>query len=136
MSERPLQPHPQLPTSAPDAPGAPGWQGVNWGANAPSAFTTRPVAPGDEGNAFTRFIGGSPLAVFFRLLILSLVAGALLVWLDIHPRDIFFAFERFIRRVWYMGFDALREIATYILAGAVIVVPLWLLIRLFSAGRR
>ena len=111
----------------------PGWQDVNWGEQ-PQQQQPRSLPPAAaDGNAFTRFIGGSPLTVFFRLLILSLVVGALLVWLDIHPREIFFVFERFIRRVWYMGFDAIREIANYVIAGAVIVVPLWLLIRLFSA---
>lgn len=112
----------------------PGWQDVNWGAQRqpPPQQPSLPAAT-DTGNAFTHFIGGSPLSVLFRLLVLSLVVGALLVWLDIQPREIFYALERFIRRVWYMGFDAIREIANYVIAGAVIVVPLWLLIRLFSA---
>lgn len=118
----------------------PGWQDVNWGAQRQSPPHQAPQQPSlpppvDNANALTRFIGGSPLSVLFRLLVLSLVVGALLVWLDIQPREIFYALERFIRRVWYMGFDAIREIASYVIAGAVIVVPLWLLIRLFSARK-
>ncbi|MCC0003528.1 MAG: hypothetical protein H6871_11470 [Methylobacteriaceae bacterium] len=36
-------------------------------------------------SALQRFIGGPPVAVFLRLLFVSLVVGALLVWMDIRP---------------------------------------------------
>lgn len=78
------------------------------------------------------FLGGSPAAVVSRLLILSIVVGALLMWLDIRPEDILFAFERFVRRIWNLGFDAIREIADYLLAGALIVVPLWFIARVLN----
>ena len=79
-----------------------------------------------------RFLGGSPLAVFFRLLFASLLVGAFLVWLDITPFDVFANLRRLVDYVWSLGFDAVREIGRYILAGAVIVVPLWLILRLMS----
>jgi len=79
-----------------------------------------------------RFLGGSPVAVFFRLLFASLLVGAFLVWLDITPFDVFANLRRLFDYVWSLGFDAVREIGRYILAGAVIVVPLWLILRLLS----
>lgn len=118
-----------------------GWQGTNWGG-APQAGNQPPTSgspaalPGRDESALTRFLGGSPIGVFFRLLIISLAVGALLMWLDIHPLDILHGVERFFRRVWMMGFDAVRELFTYVLAGAVIVVPVWLLMRIFSSGSK
>ena len=83
-------------------------------------------------SALQRFIGGAPTAVFLRLRLVSLVVGALLVWLDIRPFEIFNALQRFVNRLWMMGWDAVRDVAQYILAGAVIVIPVWLVMRLFS----
>ena len=107
-----------------------GWRGDR----ADVTLGASPQAP--EAGALARFLGGSPFSVFMRLLVMSLVVGALLIWLDIHPYMIFHALERFVQRIWYMGFDAIREIASYIIAGAVIVVPIWLLLRLMNMRGR
>lgn len=85
-----------------------------------------------DETALTRFLGGSPGAVFLRLLFVSLIAGAFLMWLDIRPMDIFRGLKALIDRIWSLGFDAIREIADYILAGAAIVVPVWLALRLMN----
>lgn len=79
-----------------------------------------------------RFLGGPPTAVFLRLLFVSLVVGALLVWLDIRPIEIFNALQRFVNRLWQMGWGAVRDVVQYVIAGAVIVVPVWLVMRLFN----
>lgn len=92
----------------------------------------RPMAD----NVVTRFFGGPPLAVLLRLVLVSLIVGAMLVWLDIHPMDIVDGLERFVRRLWNMGFGAIRDVAQYILAGAIIVVPVWLVMRLLSMKGR
>ena len=41
-----------------------------------------------------------------RLLVVSLVVGALLMWLDIRPWEVLRAVERLFLRLWAMGFDA------------------------------
>jgi hypothetical protein len=87
-------------------------------------------------DALTRFFGGAPLAVVLRLLVVSLIVGALLMWLDIHPRDVIRGLETFFLRIWNMGFEAVRELAQYVFAGAVIVVPVWLVMRLLSVRGR
>lgn len=81
-------------------------------------------------SALNRFLGGSPVNVVVRLFFLSLIVGALLMWLDIRPADVIQGVLQFAHRIWAMGFDAVRELANYLLAGAVIVVPVWLLLRL------
>lgn len=79
-----------------------------------------------------RFLGGSPGSVFLRLLFVSLIVGAFLMWLDIRPIDIFRGLIQFINRLWALGFDAIREVVDYVLVGAAIVVPVWLALRLLN----
>jgi hypothetical protein len=80
----------------------------------------------------SRLLGGTPISVLTRLFFLSLIVGALLMWLDIKPVDIFHGLVHFINRIWALGFDALRELGEYLLAGAVIVVPIWFVLRLLN----
>lgn len=80
----------------------------------------------------TRFLGGSPLGVALRLFFLSLIVGALLMWLDIRPADLVQGMIHFVQRIWSLGFNALREMGDYLIAGAMIVVPLWLIARLLT----
>ena len=112
---------PRNPTIGP----APGWTPRGAGPQ-PQPEAAMPA------NAFQRFLGGPPVAVFVRLLFVSLVVGALLVWLNIHPYDLLFWVQRFFHRLWMLGWDAVREVAEYVLAGAAIVVPIWLIMRLFN----
>lgn len=94
--------------------------------------SSAPSAQNSSDSALQRFLGGSPVAVFIRLFFISLIVGALLMWLDIRPFDIINAVERLFARLWNLGFDAIREIAAYVVAGAVIVVPIWLVMRLLG----
>jgi Family of unknown function (DUF6460) len=90
------------------------------------------VLPHPETSALNRFLGGSPGAVFLRLLFVSLIVGAFFMWLDIKPEDIFRGILEIVDRVRRLGFAAVREVANYIFAGAVIVVPIWLVLRLMN----
>ena len=83
----------------------------------------------------TRFFGGRPLAVLFKLALLSILVGFILKVLGLDPFDIIHSIERLARTLWNMGFDAFRWLWRYFLLGAVIVIPIWLLIRLFNAPR-
>ena len=112
--------------TAPNYPGSPTIDA------APVASQAGAPLPPASSNALQRFLGGPPVAVFVRLLFVSLVVGALLVWLNIHPYDVFFWIQRFFNRLWMLGWDAVREAFEYIAAGAAIVVPVWLLMRLFN----
>jgi hypothetical protein len=84
---------------------------------------------------FNRFIGGSPLAVLARLILLSVLVGVILSALGLDPADIFRSLERLVQSVWDMGFDAVRWAWRYFLLGAVIVVPIWFIVRLARAPR-
>ena len=74
------------------------------------------------GSRVNRFFGGSPLSVIFRLALLSILIDSL---------------RRLVLYVWDMGFDALRWLWRYLLLGAAVVVPIWLVVRLLRvAGGR
>ena len=85
------------------------------------------------GSSINSFLGGSPLSVLVRLLFTSLIVGALLMWLDIRPWDVIAGLERLVRRLWNMGFESIRVVFEYVVAGAVIVVPIWLVLRLLNS---
>jgi len=78
----------------------------------------------------SRFLGGPPLSVLMRLILLSIVVGVILSAVGLNPLNILESIERLIRNVWDMGFDAVRWLWGYFLLGAVLVVPIWLLVRL------
>ena len=82
----------------------------------------------------TRVFGGSPLAVLARLALVSILVGVILSALGFDPFDIVRSVERLIRHIWNMGFDAVRWLWRYFLLGAVIVIPIWFLSRLFGSG--
>ena len=79
-----------------------------------------------------RFLGGSPLAVIVRLAVVSLLVGALLMWLDIRPAEVFQQLTDVLDRLWALGFRSIRDMGDYLVAGAIIVVPVWLILRLLS----
>ncbi len=87
-----------------------------------------------SNNTLENFLGGSPLNTFARLLVISLVVGALLMWLELRPIDIFHGVQAFFDRIYHLGFGAVRELVSYVLAGAVFVVPAWLVLRLVNMG--
>lgn len=88
------------------------------------------------GDVMTRFLGGSPVSIVVRLVLLSILVGVVLAAIGLDPMNILISVERLIRTVWDMGFDAVRWVWRYFLLGAVIVVPIWLLARLARGARR
>ena len=80
-----------------------------------------------------RFLGGPPLAVIGRLILLSILVGVILAAVGLDPMDIIESIRHLIEHIWNMGFDAVRWLWRYFLLGAVIVVPIWFLVRLAKA---
>lgn len=117
------------------APGTPPFRGARWEENPSRQPPELRWAP-EEATPLRRFLGGSPGAVFLRLLFVSLIVGAFLMWLDIRPEDIFRGIVQAIDRIWALGFDAVREVINYIIVGAMLVVPIWLAVRLLSMRGR
>ena len=86
-------------------------------------------------SALARFLGDSPLRVVIKLLIVSLVVGFLLSVFGWTPWEVVDAVRYTILRIWNMGWDAVGDFVGYVLLGAVIVIPLFLIVRLLSFRR-
>jgi hypothetical protein len=80
-----------------------------------------------------RFFGGPPLAVMGKLVLLSILIGVVLATFGFDPWNIVDSVRRLFRTVWDRGFEALYWLWRYFLLGAVLVVPIWLVIRLIRA---
>ena len=88
-----------------------------------------------ENNYVSRFFGGPPLSVIFRLVLLSILIGVILQVLGLDPWNIIESLRRLVVRVWDMGFDAVRWLWRYLLLGAVVVVPVWVIVRLMRVAK-
>jgi hypothetical protein len=91
--------------------------------------------PAGNHDGLRRFLGGSPLAVAFRLVLLSILVGVVLAAIGFDPWNIVNSIRLLFQRLWDLGFDAINGLWRYFLLGAVIVLPIWFLSRLFSAPR-
>ncbi|HET9904046.1 MAG TPA: DUF6460 domain-containing protein [Xanthobacteraceae bacterium] len=81
----------------------------------------------------SRFLGGPPLWVLVRLALLSVLVGVVLAALGLDPWNIVRSIERLAHTLWDMGFDAIFLLWRYFLLGAVLVFPIWLVVRLIKA---
>lgn len=89
-----------------------------------------------ESNSFTRFIGGSPARVIVQLIIVSFFVGLVLHALGVSPYDIVDGLRDLVWRIYRMGFGSIEWIFRYLLLGAVVVIPIWLVMRLLKMGKR
>jgi Domain of unknown function (DUF6460) len=79
-----------------------------------------------------RFFGGNPALVLLRLVILSLIVGVVLAALGFSPYDIIQNLREIAQRIYDMGFAAVEKGFRYFLLGAVIVFPVWLVMRVLK----
>ncbi len=96
----------------------------------------RPLGAHRSDDALTRFLGGSPLAVAFRLVLLSILVGVVLAAIGFDPWNILHSIQLLFQRLWDLGFDTINWLWRYFLLGAVIVIPVFLLSRIFGTPRR
>jgi hypothetical protein len=97
----------------------------------PAKWSERP----NGSNPLTRFFGGPPLSVIFRLVLLSILIGVILRVMGLDPFNILRSIQDLIQYIWDMGFDAVRWLWRYFLLGAVLVIPIWLIMRLLRAAK-
>jgi hypothetical protein len=82
-----------------------------------------------------QFFGDSVAGTLIRLVLLSVVVGVVFSALGITPFNLIERLERLIRNITDMGFDALNWAFKYFLLGAVIVFPVWFVMRLLAKPR-
>jgi hypothetical protein len=97
--------------------------------------TTERPNPAMPAPALDRFLGGSPLAVFVRLALLCVLVGIILHAMGFDPGNIIESVRRMFQAIWDMGFDAVRWLWRYFLLGAIVVIPIWVIVRLARTPR-
>ncbi len=101
-----------------------------------TAEPPRAAYQGPQGaSGLRRFLGGSPMGVFVRLLFLSVLVGAFMSMLGITPGLLFWRVVDSVQDLVHLAATQLHDITGWIVAGAIVVIPLWLIARLFAVSR-
>jgi hypothetical protein len=81
-----------------------------------------------------RFLGGSPVGVAIRLTLMSLVVGFAMSVFGFDVQSVIRGAIDVVRETLRDGAGIFRSLGGYVLTGAALVVPIWLIIRL-TKGR-
>ena len=80
-----------------------------------------------------RFFGGHPVNVILKLVFLSLLVGFVMSVFGLDVQGVIRGAVAVLRETLRDGAGLFRSIGGYILTGAALVVPIWLVIRLSRA---
>jgi Domain of unknown function (DUF6460) len=86
-------------------------------------------------SGLTRFLGDSPVRALLKLIVISFLVGIVMSAFGWSPFDVLYGIRDFFLDLWRMGFRAIDRFVGYFLLGAAIVVPAFLILRLFSYRR-
>jgi hypothetical protein len=79
-----------------------------------------------------RFLGDTPLRVFIKLAILSLVLGVIMRSFGWSALDVVSGLRNLVMRIWNLGFGAIDRFADYLILGGAIIIPAFLLLRIWA----
>ncbi|WP_299865862.1 DUF6460 domain-containing protein [uncultured Hoeflea sp.] len=83
----------------------------------------------------TRFLGDTPGRTVLKLLVASFVVGVVMAAFNWYPQDVLYWIRDFLINLWETGFAALGRFGSYLVLGAAIVIPAFIVIRLLSLRR-
>ena len=83
----------------------------------------------------TQFLGDTPGRTLVKLIVISFIVGAVMSAFNWYPLDIVYAVRDFLVNIWNLGFAALGRFGDYLVLGAVIVIPVFLVLRVLSFRR-
>ncbi|MCA1369335.1 DUF6460 domain-containing protein [Ensifer aridi] len=86
-------------------------------------------------DGINKFLGDSPLRVLVKLVVVSILVGFVMTVFDWYPADILYAIRNFLVDIWRTGFAALGRVGDYLLLGAAVVIPVFLVLRVLSYRR-
>lgn len=87
-------------------------------------------------NRLTHFLGDTPGRTLIKLAAVSMIVGIIMSALQFTPVDLWYAMRDFFWWLYQLGFEAFERIGIYFLYGALVVVPVFVIMRLMTAGRR
>ena len=82
-----------------------------------------------------QLFGDSIAGTLIRLVLLSIVVGIIFSALGITPYNLVERLQQLIRNIADLGADAFKSAFGYFLIGAVIVFPIWFVVRLIRMGK-
>ncbi|ACP23978.1 hypothetical protein, putative transmembrane protein [Sinorhizobium fredii NGR234] len=82
-----------------------------------------------------KFLGDSPLRVLVKLVVVSILVGFVMTVFDWRPMDLLDGIRDFVVDLWRSGFAALGRVGDYLLLGAAVVIPAFIILRLLSYRR-
>jgi hypothetical protein len=83
-----------------------------------------------------KLMGIGALGIVARLAVISLIVGVVLSALGITPKNLYSQLTLLARRVYDLGFGAVEWGLQYMLVGAMVVVPIWLVAQVLTAMRK
>ncbi len=81
------------------------------------------------------FLGDSLGRTLIKLAIISLVVGVILSAINVSPWEVWDAIRNFFVNLYNLGFEAIWKVGRYFVWGALIVVPIFVVMRLLKLGR-
>lgn len=84
--------------------------------------------------SLNRFLGGSPGSVLVRLVFLSLLVGAIMSWWGVTPYGLYDGVITLVQDLIDEGFASLSSVGIWLVYGAMVVVPIWLVLRILNRG--
>ncbi|GLQ10951.1 hypothetical protein GCM10007913_28830 [Devosia yakushimensis] len=85
-----------------------------------------------ERSGLERLLGERPGGLVIRLVVLSLIVGFIMAVLGIDARYVFQSAVRMVEDALRDGTGLLGNLVRYTLAGAALVVPIWIVLRLLK----
>lgn len=82
-----------------------------------------------------KILGGTPLGVAVRLALMSIAVGIVMKALGIDLSNFFYRINVLLRNIYDLGLSAFDWLFEFLLLGALVVIPIWLIARLISATR-
>ena len=82
-----------------------------------------------------KFLGDTPGRVIVKLLVVSIIVGFVMAVFGWTPYGIIYTVRDFILDLWHSGFAALGRIGDYLLLGAAVVIPVFVILRILNYRR-
>ncbi len=86
-------------------------------------------------DGMNRLLGDTPARTIVKLIVVCLIVGFVLAFFGFTPDNIIGSLRYHFLDLWYNGFVALGRIGNYLLLGAIVVIPVFIILRLMSYRR-
>ena len=82
-----------------------------------------------------KVLGDTPGRTIVKLIVVCLIVGFVLAFFGYTPDNIVGSIRYWFLDLWYNGFRALGRVGDYLALGAIIVIPIFIILRLMSYRR-